>query len=426
MKMIINNDTTKNHAYRIKRLITKASDIKIAVAFLKHEGLALLKESIEQSVSSGHSVSVVAGGDFGLTDPSALEQLVFLNNHNNCALYLADYLGKTTFHPKIYLFKGTKICSLIIGSANTTKAGLKSNKECSVLIDCTEQDTIWAEACFQFDSYIELSEKCDATVISKYRDYCKTQKRKHPKIDTGTCGSSGKTPQGVNKLIDLYYEFIRDEKEIKEYSNRLYRYQQAKEVLDSIADDTLYDENVFRIYLNRLVYSHDNVSYWHSGSLHRRKNEVYPHFTKFRQLVQQIRSDISKKSEIDTTFNNAKKLVKDIKGAGVNYITEIMMTYDYQNYPNLNANPITVLSAIGYKFKTEYSKSFTGAMYKEYKITVTKIINLLGLDNMLEVDSFINFVYWKKGEFRKPPKRDNASSKLLKEVTITTGLKDTI
>src|SRR5690606_18052799 len=106
------------------------------------------------------------------------------------------------------------------------------------------------------------------------------------------------------------------------------------------------------------------------------------------QLVQFIKEN--KNALPSKVFVEAKKLVGKIKGAGLNYVTEIMMTFEPERFANLNANPITVLDKeAGVCFKA-HSISFNGKDYQEYCFLTEEIGNKLNLKNMMEVDSFFN------------------------------------
>lgn len=69
-----------------------------------------------------------------------------------------------------------------------------------------------------------------------------------------------------------------------------------------------------------------------------------------------------------------------------------MMSYDYQKFPNLNKNPLAVLSIAGSNFKA--AGSFKGSDYLQYTLLLTKIKDALKMKSFLEIDSFFNYVYW--------------------------------
>jgi hypothetical protein len=87
--------------------------------------------------------------------------------------------------------------------------------------------------------------------------------------------------------------------------------------------------------------------------------------------------------------------VSGIDGAAVNYVTEIMMTYNNRDFANMNRNPITVLKQEAGANIKAHSSSFTSDEYQEYCTLIKEISGELGLKNMLEADSYFNDIYWK-------------------------------
>lgn len=149
----------------------------------------------------------------------------------------------------------------------------------------------------------------------------------------------------------------------------------------------------FEPLLDQLVGSKDDYNLWHSGSLYRLRRSVYPYYKEFRDLVRYIRDNKNKSTE--TVFENAKIKVNLIEGAAVNYITEIMMTYNNNDFANMNKNPLTVLREEGGVNLKAHSSSFKGVDYAEYCELIEEISTKLGLNDMLEADSFFNEIYWK-------------------------------
>ena len=148
--------------------------------------------------------------------------------------------------------------------------------------------------------------------------------------------------------------------------------------------------------IDSLVGKRGQKGLWKSGSLLRLRHFVYTYKTEFKELVKYIRAN--QKESAEKVFINAKELVKSIAGARMNYVAEIMMTYQPDRFANLNANPIAVLkNEAGVYFKS-HSDSFTGENYEEYCKIIQEICGELQLKNMLEADSFINEVYWELKE----------------------------
>jgi len=240
---------------------------------------------------------------------------------------------------------------------------------------------------------IDKSNADEATllVIKQYELFYKKQKRHNE-----SSKSVPKTPHfNINfcydKLLSHFNKYDDDQRE-SIYRDRCDNYKQAKHILDSIANSSDLNQKTFEILLDKLVGSKNAGHLWHSGSLFRKRRSVYPYYKEFSELVKYIRHN--KNEKVNKVFDNGKSQINKIKGAGVNYLTEIMMTYNYKDYANLNRNPITVLRKEGgVNFKAN-SSSFSGDDYMEYCELIKEISMKLGLRDMLEADIFFNEIYW--------------------------------
>ena len=95
--------------------------------------------------------------------------------------------------------------------------------------------------------------------------------------------------------------------------------------------------------------------------------------------------------------------VASIEGASVNYVTEIMASYNKNNFAILNNNPFTVLTKkAGVSFSHKTLTSFSGEDYTYYCALIKEISEKLGFSNMLEADSFFNDIYWKMKNSSSP------------------------
>lgn len=89
------------------------------------------------------------------------------------------------------------------------------------------------------------------------------------------------------------------------------------------------------------------------------------------------------------------KQAEDITGVSVNFITEVMISYNPKEFAILNRNPFRVLTEeAGITFKYEHPSSFSGKDYAYYCEIIKEISEELGFSNMLEADSFFNEIYW--------------------------------
>jgi HKD family nuclease len=394
MKLITNHSNT-NHYQALKNLLQDADEVFLATAFLKTSGLNKLFTTIEALVIAEKKVRLIAGQNFALTEPSALHRLraLFINS-NNCKLYLAHANNpKEIFHPKLSLIrKGTK-AYILSGSSNITDAGLTSNFESSLLIECNVADEIWENAIDYFNVLVSPRVSLPVTlfILRRYEKYFNSQNAHNSKSKPVPEKTELESEFDYDKLL-VHFNIFNNINRATFLEKRQREYNQAKNILDQIANEALTREE-FSNLLDQLVGTKDTNRLWHSGSLFRLRRSVYPHYKKFRKLIQFIKSNQAK--SISFIFDGAKKIVREIKGAAANYVTEIMMTYNPTECANINRNPITVLKQVAGVNLKAHSSSFNGKDYEEYCILIKDISELLTISNMLEADTFFNDIYWK-------------------------------
>jgi HKD family nuclease len=395
MKFLANNKTD-NHLTTLTDNLKLYDEAFFAVAFLKVSGLTKLIQTIKEFLKSGGQISIIAGQNFALTQPEALHTLRKLfQTYATSKLYLAKAnSASSVFHPKLYLFKSKNDCCIISGSANITEGGLANNKETSLMADCNDTDITWNEAKKYYDTLLSADNADEATllVIKQYETFYEQQRQHNKKSKPIPTKTKSQLAFDYGNLLKHFQKFDNAKRQ-ENYKEKLSKYREAKKVLDEIADDPRLTQKQFEPLLDTLVGSKEGHKLWHSGSLFRLRRFVYPYFKEFRELVRYIREN--KSSPAAVVFDNAKVKVKKIEGAAANYIAEIMMTYNQNDFANMNKNPITVLRKEGGVNIKASTSSFSGVDYEEYCDLVREISAKLGLQNMLEADSFFNEIYWK-------------------------------
>ena len=394
------NSSNDSHLLRIDNLISDADEICIAVAFLKHSGLTELLPNIEKAVQNKRSVKIIAGQHFGLTEPAALWQLFRLFQEYPAGnLYLAFATSNEIFHPKLYLFRKGTECKIIIGSANITMGGMVNNWECSILTGCKTIDSVWVDARDYFDELCAYQAvKASRLEILRYEKYFKEQKPINKALKSYPIRKVAGVEFNYDSLRKHFKKYDNKERE-ERYKRRLSEYRSAKRILDRIASDNQLNKRRFKEMLDELVGgSPDHYAYWHSGGLSRGKTGkeestgVYDHWKEFQKLIKFVRLNIGE--DEDFVFEHGREILKSIRGAGINYLTEILMTYDRKRFANMNKNPLTVLTKEAGVDIKKSTQSYSGADYKEYCELIKEISEELGLQDMLEADSFFNDVYW--------------------------------
>jgi HKD family nuclease len=118
----------------IKQCLAWSENVDIAVAFVRQSGVLSIAEEICQIQSKGGQVRMLAGTDFGLTEPEAMSAL------QNFGVEVRVFSGSTIFHPKGYLFQKGKTLKAIIGSSNLSLSGLESGVEWNILLNSEHEN----------------------------------------------------------------------------------------------------------------------------------------------------------------------------------------------------------------------------------------------------------------------------------------------
>jgi hypothetical protein len=352
-------------------------------------GLKSIIDLLKIFLKQGGELHFIAGQNFALTEPDALYEIFnILKSKPKSNLYIYKAASNDSiFHPKMYLFESNRDCRVILGSANMTNGGLTTNNEVSLSFKCQKNSDVWKQSISTFNDYVSNCIAASLLTIGWYKTFYNSQ-RSHNKSA---------------KAIPPKYEYTFDYDALKKYlgkltqaelakmsSERDSRYRQSRKILNAIADDKRLTEAKFIPLLDSLVVR----GAWNSGSLHRLRKLIYKYYKEFARLIRFIRTNKSKSP--DYVFPEAMKLVAGIKGASVNYVTEIMASYNRNDFAILNNNPFTVLTEkAGVSFTHKHPDSFNGADYAYFCALIKEISEKLGFSNMLEADSFFNDIYWK-------------------------------
>jgi len=118
------------------------AELKLAVAFLKLSGLALIKSDLKKILQNKAQVEFLVGLDFRTTDPESLLELKSLQElYPNLRFFCFSEPNRSplgVFHPKLYLMKNKAgRFTSIVGSSNLTKGGLCDNVELNVVFEGT-------------------------------------------------------------------------------------------------------------------------------------------------------------------------------------------------------------------------------------------------------------------------------------------------
>jgi HKD family nuclease len=121
------------------------------VAFAAISGVRMLAPYIKKAQKTYKQIRFFIGVDNRGTSKEALEQLI---NENIETYIFHDKRDFVTYHPKLFIFEGTKNTRIIIGSSNLTSSGITTNIEASIQLD-----------------FLTITDKQGKNVLSEIKEY---------------------------------------------------------------------------------------------------------------------------------------------------------------------------------------------------------------------------------------------------------------
>lgn len=112
--------------------MNQAEQVDIATAWVRASGVGLLWQPLVNFVDRGGKLALVAGIDRDNTSFEGLAML--LNLTGEARIWVRHNEASPIYHPKLYAFRTSNECRILVGSNNLTGAGLSQNEELSGLI----------------------------------------------------------------------------------------------------------------------------------------------------------------------------------------------------------------------------------------------------------------------------------------------------
>lgn len=184
MKIIFTDNITRNLLEVLNQAIPKAEEMKFAVAFMKYSGFILVEDKIIKCLEEGKKIEFLVGLDFRTTEPKVLRSLKKLENNGlpvKCYCFSDPSIKNTpVYHPKLYLLNNCHETTIILGSSNLTKGGLKENVEVNVVITANIKEEIVSDV-YSLYTRIKFQQKRfepDFEYIDRYEEaYKRVRKR---------------------------------------------------------------------------------------------------------------------------------------------------------------------------------------------------------------------------------------------------------
>jgi HKD family nuclease len=378
------------HGDAIENLLKQADRLECVVAFAKMSALNGLLKPLRMALERGMDARFAIGLDFYLTEPVVLRKLLTLTEKHKLKLYLSN--SSDTFHPKVYAFQHGKGCSVIVGSANFTHGGLYGNYEASAVIE-DEKGSLMASVARYFDTLIadEVLVSASKARIDAYEreyvihDICRKVAKRRAQKASRVEGLSFTTLTGILELMKS------DDSELgfnAQGDIRLNNLGQAKRMLEDWGNER---NNARRGFLARFE---SLISLFHSGGLHRGKNQIAEYPGPFVAAV----ADIVGRRNLPPgeAFAVLHEHFLGIPRAGINLLTEILHALDNKRYAVMNQNAVSGLALAGImEYPARPNKQNVGADdYARYCQHADAVRQELGLANFTELDALFNYAYW--------------------------------
>lgn len=180
MQAQIIDNSSRYMNVELDTLIRRATDVRIAVAFISRSGLALLGPAIEARLYSQTSFEFLIGLDMLWSEPAALRELYSLSQQTK-NLHLYCYVSPNNaelYHPKLYLLRDKSEASIIVGSSNLTVGGLRKNVEVNTIITGTLEDEVISDAYGIYGQLKFLQGRFvpDEELIALYEEFARREK----------------------------------------------------------------------------------------------------------------------------------------------------------------------------------------------------------------------------------------------------------
>jgi len=158
--------------HRLVALLRKPGllGFRASVAYVRWGGLGALANGLEDLLDAGGKVETIFGIDNGVTSPDALLYAVYLKKRYGSRVYagVSDWnYSNSIFHPKYYEFRFANRLVAVVGSANLTGGGLRSNHELAAELEASLQSPLAMELKGIWASHLRLAIPISPKLISK-------------------------------------------------------------------------------------------------------------------------------------------------------------------------------------------------------------------------------------------------------------------
>jgi len=174
VKVSFTDNVTQKLLATLASTLPSADDLKFAVAFVSASGLSLIEPYLQQCIKRDGRAEFLVGLDLLTTEPKALKMLHEMSQAGlpiTCFCYSdPSRPSASIYHPKLYLITSEDEITIVIGSSNLTKGGLKNNVEINAVVQATRDDEIVSDIYAVYNSlkFQQPRVEPDAEFISLY------------------------------------------------------------------------------------------------------------------------------------------------------------------------------------------------------------------------------------------------------------------
>ncbi|MCH4825376.1 DEAD/DEAH box helicase family protein [Planococcus halocryophilus] len=152
----------------LERLSKDAVEIQWITAFAMKSGVKKIIPFLKEATERGVPIKLLVGDYLFVTQPDALQLLLEELPSAEIRIWRS---GGTSFHPKSYLFRGTKASQLIVGSSNLSASALTNGVEWNLIAPTAVDAEVFEEATTQFLKYFYADQTValNTETLAEYR-----------------------------------------------------------------------------------------------------------------------------------------------------------------------------------------------------------------------------------------------------------------
>lgn len=362
------------HSFNLLKEVTKATTIRLAVAFAHDSGWKMLKPSIDQSNAD---LFLLAGGSFFHTEPRVLRAWM-RHPRTEAKLYLTRDL---TFHPKVFIVDGPRPFA-IVGSGNLSRGGLKTNVECGVYLDTPAQ---LDELNKWFDQIFDDAQSL-ATVIADYEQKWKSLRQVARDLTAKQQGLEEDILNTAEATMARWSDALSSAREFREKPSFKSLYKDRKNAGKHIRECLHFPDFDFSLDEWRAFYAIPQLGHL----IPILRDGIFKKRSLLQKGLQQLIVNSGSENILEALLSKDGKF--RIRGLGINIISKLLAVYAPERFAVYNKPVEETLRSFGYVPPQGPSKA---GKYLAYNRMMNKFKEETGLKDAYALDVF--FYHYAQG-----------------------------